>query len=676
MALAIKRLLLPWVRRHGLLALAILALATIATRAILEKTGGEPAVPLDDAFIHFQYARSFARLEPFAYTPGAEPTAGATSLFWPLVLAPFAALGFEGTAMVWPAWVFGWLAFGMLAHETRRLAEGLVAPSTAIAAAAMVLCFGGYVWFAGSGMEVLPLAWVLTRTARRVAEWGEAASGQDAAAATDARLRIELAVLGVLGPLMRPEGILCSALAAGALVVFPRGRSRCWAAVALAGPFVPGAVYWMATGAWTTTTALVKWLPSSPYYQGTALLSAIGSNLRLLFGTLLDGQIWSAVFLPRGGGFIACLALVAIPALGWLRRRTWRAAAVLVVACGMFIPTTYDSFLWNRLRYLWPFAAAWFVGLAALSELVGMGIARLRRDLEPVKLLIAGSFVGAFASHLSWSIDDLATSADAIRRQQVALGRWARDELPADSVLGVNDTGAIAYFSGRKVFDIVGLTTSGQARYWTAGAGSRFEHYERMDRSKLPTHFIVYPEWMRVSPLLGDYITERSVPGATILGGTTMVAHVATYRALGAATVPRDLPPGAGALRDELDVTHLESEAAHGYELLQATQWTNVVVGAIDAADGARSSRTLDRFNLDVAPGDTLVARVGASEPMTLAVRVDGAAAGELALEGLAWEEPSLELDVPLAPGRRRLEVRAPEGKTFTSMCYWSYGAE
>ena len=60
---------LPWAAVS-----AVLAVVTI--RAILTETGGEPAVPLDDTFIHFQYAKSFASGKPLAYSPGAPPTPG------------------------------------------------------------------------------------------------------------------------------------------------------------------------------------------------------------------------------------------------------------------------------------------------------------------------------------------------------------------------------------------------------------------------------------------------------------------------------------------------------------------------------------------------------------------------------------------------------------------------
>jgi len=317
-------------------------LAGVCTWAVLHRTGGEPAAPLDDAFIHFQYARSFARLEPLAYTRGAEPTAGATSLLWPLLLSPFLAAGVDGSSLVWVAWLFGWVSLGLLVHETYRAALGLVSFESAIAAALMVLAFGGYAWCAASAMEVVPFAWLLMRGARRAAEWSEGATVP----------RAELCALGWLAPLMRPEGAIVSLLVAAVLATAPRGAARASAAWPLAGLALPVVVAWSCTGSLESTTAVVKWLPLNPYYEGARLWGAIFDNLGLLFGTLFDGELWSASVLPHGGALLAWLALPAIALAGRRQNRPWRAVAVGCVALGMLVTTTYDSFLWNRLRYL------------------------------------------------------------------------------------------------------------------------------------------------------------------------------------------------------------------------------------------------------------------------------------------------------------------------------------
>jgi hypothetical protein len=643
--------------------------AGVATTAILRKTHGVPAVPLDDAFIHFQYARAFARLHPFEYTPGAAPTPGATSLLWPLLLAPFYAIGFKGVWLIPIAWLFGFVSLGLLAYETWRISQRLLAHTTAIAASAMVLAFGGYIWCAASGMEVVPFAWLLMRSARRAAEWGEASG------VATRRERLELVALALLTPLMRPEGAVASLLIAVALFAFPRGRARtrAWAALPLCGPLIMPLIELAATGHFGSTTAQVKWLPLNPYYGNGRFTEQVLENLRVLFNTLLDGRIWSAVYVPQGSRWVTWLALPALALMAARRRTPWRGLCVGVVALGMLLPTTYDSFLWNRLRYLWPFAAAWFVALGALADAAGALAARLSSGLGWVRILVAGAFLGGLVSHVSWTLEDLATSSDAIRRQQASLGHWAHDALPPDARLGVNDTGAIAYFSDRRVFDICGLTTRGEARYWVAGTGSRFEHYEHMKRSELPTHFIVYPEWMGLPWLLGRQLTERTVHGATILGGTTMYAHVADYSALGSGDRPLSKEAAGKKTVDVLDVADLESEASHDYRLYWAEQVDDVPVGTLDGrVDGARKRRSLDTFTLKLSPGGVLIGRFGAARPMKLRVRIDGHDAGTFELEGYDWEEPSLGLRRDLQAGPHRIDISAPSKRAFASMHYWS----
>jgi len=279
------------------------------------------------------------------------------------------------------------------------------------------------------------------------------------------------------------------------------------------------------------------------------------------------------------------------------------------------------------------------------------------------------------AGRLSPSLDDLAVSADAIHQQQVSLGRWARTALPAGSVVGVNDAGAIAYLSGLRTFDVVGLTTAGEAEYWVAGAGSRFEHYEHLGADRLPTHFIVYDSWFAIPALLGEYLTHRTVTGATILGDPTKTAYRARYTALGSAA----LPTFGGALSpvpiDTLDIADLQSEAAHRYELFRATQTDNVALqDAQGRVDGARQARTWERFELRLAPGGKLVARLRTRAATSLRIEIDASPVGTFDLSGdLAWEEAQLELPSRVPSGRRTVEIEAPDGTSFTSLHYWSY---
>jgi len=279
--------------------------------------------------------------------------------------------------------------------------------------------------------------------------------------------------------------------------------------------------------------------------------------------------------------------------------------------------------------------------------------------------------------HQSGTIQDIADSASGIDRQQVALGRWAKSNLPEDARIGVNDTGAIGYLSDRHTFDVVGLTTKGEGRYWVAGAASRFEHYERLhDKSaaSLPTHFIVYPEWMACDAVLGRWLHEATVLDASILGGRTMGVYEADYSLLGSGERP--WTPGLDVY-DSLDVADLESEAAHHYELLGAKDGEEIVVveqtpGGMDGrkvADGARTGRTRERFTVEVpegAPsqGTVRLLSTGASHVEVLA---DGAPVATLQLEDDKWAEHAFLLT---KAGRQTIELRVEAG-TMTVFHYW-----
>ena len=646
-------------------------LAALSIRNILAVNNGAPAVPLDDSYIHFQFARSFAEGHPFVYSPGAVPVAGATSLLWPLLLALPHALGAHGLSLIPFAWALGFGALGLLAYETARAAEGVVSPRVAWLAGALTLAFSANTWFAASGMEVLPLAWLLMRCARRAAEWLE---GE--------RARFwELILLALLTPLMRPEGVLGSVLIAAALF-FGGAPERSsagltkrvgYAALCLAFPLLPPLVYLCFTGHATQTTTLVKWLPFSPYLDARSLFAQIFYNWQLFWSTLVDGQLWSAAFVPEHSKFIVWLALPALIFAGQARERNARAWLLLALGLGILLPTTYDSFLWNRLRYLWPFTGPWLIGLVALGDQIADFAQLAWRRLTALRYLLSVAIGVALVGKFPFALYDLAESARAISAQHVELGVWAARALPKEARIGVNDTGAIAYFSGRQVFDIVGLTTSGEARYWSAGAGSRFEHYERLPRATLPSFFILYPAWFALPDLLGPCLTERTVH-ATILGGETMVACSADYSKLGSGEHPSLVEFWSLKPRDALDVADLDSEAAHHYALLPASQGDDVLLSNGVVLDGARLHRVRESFRLDLAPGGRLVTRLGAEQPLTLNLRVGGRLIDRWTVSRPDFEDRALTLPADLAAGPADLEISADSG-TFSALHYWSYDA-
>ncbi len=655
-------------------ALPTLFLGVITVRALLARVG-HPAGTLDDSYIHFQYARAIVEGHPMRYQGGEPISSGATSQLWPALLAPFYAMGFRGEAILWPAWGLSFLALAGLAYEAWAIARGLVSQVVAVAAAAMVLTFGGHLWCAASGMEVVPFAWLLARSARRASEWAEGSGAR-----TGRRLG-ELVALAIAAPLMRPEGAIVPLLVALVVAWHPRRsgpRGRAEALLPLLGLLITPLLLLAMTGKLTTSTTQVKLAVGNPYHP---LLPTFQANARLLVNTLLNGEVWSAEFLPRGGAGIALMSLVAVVARGAATRRPVRAVAVLAFALAMFAPCAYVTFLWNRLRYLWPFATGWLVALACLAEVIGSLLSRVRRSYAVVAPLVGFGIAGMLSMKLDGVIDDVANSASGIDRQHVKVGKWVKAHLPEDARIGLNDTGAIAYFGDRRTFDIVGLTTPSEARYWLGGAGSRLEHYERLARespSRLPSHFAVYPEWMACEPVLGKELFDATVTDSTILGGRSMRVFVADYTKLGSGELPVSPLPD---LVDTLDVADLESEAEHRYELLGASEGEQTAESGPAGTgktliDGGRTGRIQERFVARLRPHvahlGVVRARGAGHGDGDLVVRVfaKGREIGRFTASTADWTEESFPIPADVAEAETPL-VLAVSGGTLATFHYW-----
>ena len=665
------------------------ALGALAIRGILTRAG-RPALPLDDAFIHLQYARRLAEGHFFSYVPGEGYTTGATSLLWPLVLAPFHLLGLRGLSFVWAAWLLGTLAHAALAVETGRLAHRLAGRAAGAGAMIMCLGFGAFTWFAWSGMETIPFAWMLMRTARVAAAYCEP---DPASPAPGRRQAIEVAALGLLAPLVRPEGAVASALAVLALASRPNGEGKPRRLVALVpaiGPLLVPLLHLVIAGHAASSTTMVKWLPANPAYDRAGMIAFLQSNLRTLWQSVLDGGEWSAVFVPENFLIPTLLGALALVHRAHRSALPIHGTFVLAIVLATALPCTYLSFLWNRVRYVWPFYAAHFVLLACLAREIGDLARRFVRARAPVTPLVLGLFTGALVTKLPWTLSDLATSARAIDHQQVTLGDWAREHLPADARIGVNDTGAIAYVSDRRTFDVVGLTTEGESRYWTFGAGSRFEHYEKLPAERRPSHFIVYPQWMACPPVLGEELHRETVVDQSILGGQTMIAHEARWDLLGSGALPRAVTP-KGALADEIDVSDLESEDTHNYARLGASDQDNVAVMAepprrddagsdeatptAEIADAGRMRRSLDRFTATLAQGRaaSLVLRASADTDVELVVRAGGIEVGSARVPAGAWVERVVEIPPDRVWARTEIEITPREAGLFHAFHYWLY---
>jgi hypothetical protein len=285
-------------------------MGAVAAVAVCQVLAGASGFPLDDAWIHQDFARTLATSGRFAYLPG-RGGAGSTSPLWVLLLLPpqLVAHGQPPTGLM-----VGWVAVlgvaalaglgvlsGMAAGDlARREGEGgrVVALATGVGGLAVVLEWH-LVWAASSGMEtdlfaLLGLAVIV-------------AAGRGARSA----------VLGLLAGLavgVRPEGTLVAGLVAAgaawaALSATPWERPVANVVAALAGwargwlaPYVGAALVVVVPYLALNLAASGRVLPSTfyakaEYYGAANLVPSVGGYAEQV-GVVLVGS--SPVLLALG----------------------------------------------------------------------------------------------------------------------------------------------------------------------------------------------------------------------------------------------------------------------------------------------------------------------------------------------------------------------------------------
>jgi hypothetical protein len=421
--------------------------------------------PLDDSWIHQDFARTLATTHQFAYSPG-RSGAGSTSPIWVLLLTPPYVL-FGATPPL--AAVVGWTALlGAAALAALAVLTGLAAAELAAAASAnvrtqrlaavvaslSVATEWHLVWAAASGMETVLFSGlvmgVLLLSARRAPAW----------------------ILGLLTALsvgVRPEG--------AALVVVV-GAGSLWAAL------------WR-----RDVSQRLEWLRSSGLQWALPFVATflLAVTPYLVLNVRADGHIVPSTIAAKaayygGGGFVATLAayveqvavvmlgsspvVVLLGVLSYSHRlqtsrrlpqrqlpesrplEPARLLRWLLIAWPLLLLVAYAGrlpVLYHNGRYLMP----------ALPPLLALGAAgaiplliQWRRALSRVGL---GLLVLAGAFSLVRGAQIYSDNVRFINACQVDTALWLRTHTPHGSLIATHDIGAIGYFSQRPVLDIAGL---------------------------------------------------------------------------------------------------------------------------------------------------------------------------------------------------------------------------
>jgi len=397
-------------------AAAILFLAR--ERAIAHVAG----FPLDDAWIHAQFARNIATGNGFSFNPG-ERVAGSTAPLYTILLALLYRVTHE---FVWTAKTFGLLCqmgsavlifLAMLRWDPKGRAKAFLA-------ALLVACSPPLIWGSLSGMEI-PLYLLLVCAGIYFHAGG----------------RPVLAVLcWGIGVWVRPDGLFLLALG---VLFAPRDRVKC--AVTALAALVPFFLFNLSVG-------------GTLFPQTVGAKAHLGLDLGKRTWNLLRewGALWGIPYRSTDELEHPALFLVGLLAGAWALRRKEPMLAIYAVGLPIALSLFREESGSGKryILYVIPFGA---ILAAAGFELLARTLTRARAlhgflALGAILVLWQGACLARKATQYGWNVQN-------IDKMQGYLGRLSRYLTQPGDRIATNDIGAIGYFSERPVVDLVGLVT-------------------------------------------------------------------------------------------------------------------------------------------------------------------------------------------------------------------------
>ena len=640
------------------------------------------SAPLDDVFIHFDFARSLAGGRFFEWAPGGGYSSGATSWLYPAVLAVAYRLGLTGFALGrFADWFACLCVFGGLWALRRAYREVGAWFSYLLCAALMSL--GVFDWALWSGME-LPLFFLLWCSGQAVYQRvGELRDYESVS-----KTAWGLGVLGLLLVATRPEAVLCVSIWY-AFIWHAQRKTRTHRELAKLALFILGpailligfrtALNRVLTGEFADAGSLVKLEPLAPFYDLWEITKLWIANVGFQFGRITayhagDSAIWGSM-----------LWLLVIGSL-WMKS-TRRSAALLcaMALAWMAVVANNEYVRYQNDRYTMP-ALAWFVVSAAAGV---QALAQKSIDQRTATRSIGqrwSPIILAFAIVLVWNRHQ----SPRFRQQTWLFGRACRNIAEQQVRLGlllhaapdaanrrilVGDAGAIEYFSNLPGVDAIGLGGAlglPFARAVRLGIGATVELIERLSPQQRPDLLALYPSWWKELPLwFGRPILELTIDGNAICGDSRKVLYDAEWRGLEPDSAPSTLAPGWHVI-DELDIADLVSESRHayghshrhsGYVFMKILpNIRNPSRDLFDAGrilfDGQRANFTLKNFTAGRAL--RLIFRSAPAEPMHCRARYDGREIGRLMLPPKdGWQESSLDVSAELVRNAGNVEIIA-----------------
>ena len=478
---------------------------------LVQQIAGVRGFPLDDGFIHLQFARNLVETGTMAFNAGT-PSSGDTAPGYVFVLAAIGGVVRD--------WIAASYALGGLCVLGTALAAGaLVRRATgdaSRAACAGVLCLlaGPAIPLAYSGMEapLYALLFVLGLLAYGTPRLRPAASLAWAAAVW---VRPEMLLVAVL--------VLLERLAARATSRELLAHAAVW--IAVVGSWL--AFHHQLDGHYVPSTFAAKAVAGNGGMAPWFFLGVPGSLARGSMGGLaLALTLWPALALVSALALLLPTCLPLTLRLGSALREGWRRDAVdapaLRIAALSLVAFPLAHALVDPLRaWFWYQFERYYAHL--IPALIVVALSSRSIPLRP-RTMVAFAAPNAFA----WSVL-AAFGVRNIDELQGDMARWLLREHPTASLVATNDIGTLGFVTRRPILDTVGLVEPGLVSELLHG-GTVLDYLAR----KRPDVVIIFPNWypdLAADPAFHE-IHRESVDRAVVSGGGALVAYEVDWSAV------------------------------------------------------------------------------------------------------------------------------------------------
>ena len=203
---------------------------------------------------------------------------------------------------------------------------------------------------------------------------------------------------------------------------------------------------------------------------------------------------------------------------------------VLPLAMSILIPN------WrHHVRYLIPLLP--FVNLIAVYLLLYVlnlnPFQKLKMQVITKRSLLSLLIIGSLVYYIVYAVA-LGKNTDNINSQQVKLANWVKENVGKNETIALNDIGAITFINKNRVIDMAGLITPEILKYRTYNWDDNLDSINYLLKKNNVSYIIIYDHWFtEYLNKYGNtltYITSAVLEDNTICGGIEMKVYKTNFK--------------------------------------------------------------------------------------------------------------------------------------------------